>query len=337
MFLLERYLRRKEEELALVDEDQKDCGRFRLGAFTGSGEDEFDSVESMSAAVQHAVDRADEFYAGTSDETSFRVEGTCLTYKSVFADGSANDSVHVDVYSRGQSRERAVIVVPHWNSAPGAYAAIGTVLSFAGFTAYVVTLPHHGSRGASDAPRIANDFLNADLGVAIRSVRQSVCDIRSLISWISGNGAKQIHVVGVSLGSCIASLTTAFDSRVSRGCLLLTAGDFAETIWRGRATRHIRASIDGHIDLARLRQIWAILSPSNFVGRFRENHSRLLMISGKIDEVVPYDTASRFVDELRAVETNPEWLILPCGHYTLSYFPFSWLSLIQTIRFLRAD
>lgn len=237
----------------------------------------------------------------------------------------------------GHSRERAVIVVPHWNSAPGAYAAIGTVLSFAGFTAYVVTLPHHGSRGASDASRIANDFLNADLGVAIRSVRQSVCDIRSLISWISGKGAKQIHVVGVSLGSCIASLTTAFDPRVSKGCLLLTAGDFAETIWRGRATKHIRASIDGHIDLARLRQIWAILSPSNFVGRFRENRSRLLMISGKIDEVVPYDTASRFVDELRAAETSPEWLILPCGHYTLSYFPFSWLSLIRTIRFLRAD
>lgn len=337
MWLMEGYLRKKEEGLAQIDEDLKDCGRFRLGGFAGARDHEFESVESMAAAVQKVVAGADEFFAAVSDESSFRLEGARLWFRSAFADGTANDGVQIDIFSRGSSRERAVIVIPHWSAAPGAYDAVGAILALAGFTTYVMTLPHHGSRGASGAPKIANDFLNADLGVAIRSIRQSVCDIRSLISWVSGKGAKEIHLIGVSLGSCIASLATAFDARVSKSCLLLTAGDFAETVWRGRATRHIRAEIDSYIDLAQLRRIWAILSPSNFVARFRENRSRFLIVSGKIDEVVPFDTASRFVDELCAAGIRPDWLVLPCGHYTLSSFPFSWLSLIRAMRFLRTD
>jgi len=336
VFLIDRYLRKKEEQEAQVDEEYKDCGRFRLSRFTGPRDQEFDSLEAMSVAAREVVARADEFYAETGAASDFRLEGTKLGFKSALTDGTVNDRVEVEIYARGSSRKRAVVIIPHWNAPPGAYTAIGSVLALAGFTAYVVTLPHHGSRSASGPPKIANDFLNADLGTAIRSVRQSVCDVRSLISWLSDNGAGEIHIVGVSLGSCIASLVTAFEPRISKSCLLLTAGDFAETVWRGRATRHIRAAIDSHIDLARLRQIWAIIGPGNFAGRFQANSSRLLIVSGKIDEVVPFDEASRFVDGLRAAGTDPKWLVLPCGHYTLSYFPFSWLSLLRTIRFLRA-
>ena len=126
-------------------------------------------------------------------------------------------------------------------------------LSWLGFSAFVLTLPHHYARNASPVRQVANDFLNADLGASIRSIRQSVCDVRSLVTWLRAEGFAEVHLIGVSLGSCVASLVAAFDARLASTSLFLTAGDFAETVWNGRATQHIRAALDPHIDLPNSR------------------------------------------------------------------------------------
>ena len=219
--------------------------------------------------------------------------------------GTANDTVSVDIVSNSAKPTafgKVAIVVHHWNAEPGAYHKMAKTLCWAGYETYIFTLPYHGARSVEPTNRVANDFLNADLGVVIRSVRQSVCDLRSLISFLSYNGAKEIHLIGVSLGSPIVALAGAFDSSVSSCSLLLTAGDFAEIVWLGRATRHIRAEFEGHIALGQLQKVWAIISPSNFIDRLLERNVPLLIINGKRDEVVPIRTARRFVDSLLTVE-----------------------------------
>src|SRR6185436_19739326 len=97
---------------------------------------------------------------------------------------------------------------------------------------------------------------------------------------------RRFSVVGASLGSCIAGLTGLFDPRVGASALLLTAGNFADVVWTGRATRHIREALQPAMTLEELRAIWSIISLDSFVDRFRKPDHRLLLLSAARDQVV---------------------------------------------------
>jgi hypothetical protein len=332
---LRRRLERFEEQLAQEDEPFKTAGRFRLGDLR-NGSADFATIEEMMRAVDRAKAAPEAFFESA---TLIKVPVERADSMELrFAPGLPSrptESVPIETYPSVARRLRAVIVVPHWNSRPGSYRRFASALSSAGFSVYILTLPHHGSRNSSGVEQIANDFLNADLGAAIRSVRRAVGEVRFLVAWLLAQGAVDVQVIGLSLGSCVASLAAAFEPRVKSTTLLLSAGDFAETVWTGRATRHIRKAIQGHISLAELKRVWSIISPSTFITRFRHNESRLLMINGSLDRVVPFDLTARFVEELRASGVELRWRTLPCGHYTLGTFPFSVASVVLTVAFLR--
>jgi pimeloyl-ACP methyl ester carboxylesterase len=332
-----RRLAHLEERLAQDDEPFKNAGCFRLGDLR-DGSTDFASIEEMILAVDRAA-AAPELFFETASLVRAAVKGPngmefWLTRR---VPSHHIDSVPIEIYRSSVKPQRAVIVVPHWNSRPGSYRRFATALVWAGFSVYVLTLPYHGSRSSSGLEQIANDFLNADLGAAIRSVRQAVGEVRLLTAWLLTQGAAEVQVVGLSLGSCVAALVAAFEPHVKSTVLLLSAGDFAETVWTGRATRHIRKAVEGHISLVELKRVWSIISPSTFITRFRQNESRLLMINGQIDRVVPLDLTARFVEELRASGVELRWRVLPCGHYTLGVFPFSIVSVVLSIAFLRKE
>ncbi len=335
MGLIERFVDQQEEKLARLDEALKDSGRFRLGAFEGPETDQFGTVEEMIAAVDKKLQSPLDFFGAESDLRSFRLRENVLEFESVGTAGTVSNTGRVTLRLSGRTRRRAAIIVPHWNGREDAYAAMAGALSWLGFSAFVLTLPHHHARNASPVREAANDFLNADLGASIRSIRQSVCDVRSLVTWLRAEGFAEVHLIGVSLGSCVASLVAAFDARLASTSLFLTAGDFADTVWNGRATQHIRSALDTHIEFYQLQKAWAIISPSSFLDHFRTSGARLLMVNGRRDKVVPFDATARFVEELRAAGVRVEWRVLPCGHYTLASVPFSWLSLLLAVHFMR--
>lgn len=324
---------RREEKLAQEDDPLRDAGPFRLGSFTPNIQSEFRSVDQMIDAVLTAVPDVEKFYESNNYERDFLLVDQNLTYQTAFPNGTNNDVVEVQLIGK-VDKKRAVIIIPHWNSRRTAYHAFGRIISYFGFSVFIVTLPHHSSRGGGAEGKVANGFLNADLGVAIRSVRQSVVDARLLVGWLRQRGCEDVNLIGVSLGSCIAALVAAFDSRVRRTALLLTAGDFAETVWRGRATAHIRKQLESQISLGDLQKIWSIISPLNFVGKYSENKSEMMVLSGSRDRVVLFKLARNFVAELRNDRVKIRSYILPCGHYTLGKFPFNVVALALTTRFL---
>ncbi|MGI9412485.1 MAG: alpha/beta hydrolase family protein [Hyphomicrobiales bacterium] len=335
MTLLDRYFAASEERHALAEEDFKDCGAFRLGSFDWPAGPAHAGVDDFVAAVQRVVASADDFYAVRARNRDFKLDGRSLTYSSAHPDGTANDTVCVHVVERRRAADKAVIIIPHWNALQDHYLALATALARFGFDAFILTLPHHVPRSSSSHTQVANAFLNADLGAAIRSVRQAVVDARTLTGWLKDSGYADVHLVGASLGSCVASLTAAFDPRISRCALLLTAGDFADTVWTGRATAHIRRTIEDHISIEQLRQAWAVISPLNFVTRFAASGTPLLMVSGRRDAVVRFGLASDYAGALKTAGADLRWRVLPCGHYTLGAFPFSIMMVAELLRFLR--
>jgi hypothetical protein len=227
-----------------------------------------------------------------------------------------------------------VIVLPHWSAPTWAYQGLARHLSRVGLTAVEVALPYHGVRTREGA-LIADYFLSANLGRTIRSVRQAVVDTTDIVTWLTLRGYDRIAVIGLSLGSCIAGLVGAHDPRVRCSALFLTAGDFAEVTWTGRATRHIRRAVETEMTLDQLKSVWSIISTETFASELaRPGHSALI-ISGTRDAVVKPYLTQRFIDQLSSRGARFSWMQLDCGHYSLARAPFSILAFVRLLYFFQ--
>ena len=57
--------------------------------------------------------------------------------------------------------------------------------------------------------------------------------------------------------------------RVRAGAFNHISPYFADVVWRGLSTRHVRAGLDGHLTLDELREYWMPISPWPFIDRIR--------------------------------------------------------------------
>src|SRR5262249_29603003 len=136
----------------------------------------------------------------------------------------------------------AVILLPHWNAPRVAYQTFAKMLSRFGITCLQLSMPYHDERQTPDTG-FARELVCENLGLTIQTNRQAVIEARASLSWLEQRGYKRLGVIGVSIGSSIGSIVAALDSRVRTVVLLLMADDFAEVVWTGSATRHIKSSL----------------------------------------------------------------------------------------------
>lgn len=336
---LARHIAAYEEAQARTDEVGKNAGPFRLGELFedpshSPGESDSEQATHIREIAKRLLNDAASLYAISNRQPDVRISGTEGRFSSLISNGTANDVARFFYFPATHAwGKHAVVIVHHWNADPKQYNAFGRIFSLLGVSAAVLTLPYHGLRG--DGTAVANRFLNADVSNSARSVRQGVLDVQVLVEWLKGLGAGKVGVLGVSLGSCVASLAAAFNPQVRAAALLLTAGDFASVVWAGRATRHIQKAMDGHIDLKDLQQLWSIIAPSPFVDRFGASEVKLLIVSGAYDQVVLPKLAFEFVDQLKRAHVDVKHLCWPCGHYSLGILPFSMMGLVRSFIFLK--
>ena len=94
-------------------------------------------------------------------------------------------------------------------------------------------------------------------------------------------------MLGTSLGSCLSMLTTAHEPRVRAAALNHVSPWFADVVWRGLSTRHVRAGLEGHVTLDELRQLWLPISPHAYLERSWPAHS--LLVYARYDLTFPVD------------------------------------------------
>ena len=71
-----------------------------------------------------------------------------------------------------------------------------------------------------------------------------------LAALLEQQGYEKFGVLGTSLGSCLALLTTAHEPLIRVQALNHVSPYFADVVWRGLSTEHVRKGLDGHIDLS---------------------------------------------------------------------------------------
>jgi pimeloyl-ACP methyl ester carboxylesterase len=227
-------------------------------------------------------------------------------------------------------------VLPHLNAEAWAYQALSRRLMRLGPTVVELTLPYHGLRSRPGSI-ISDYFVSPNIGRTIRTVRQAVLDTRKTLTWLSDRGYQNIGLVGVSLGSCISGLVAAHDERVRVSVLLLTAGDFSEVVWTGRATQYIKDALAVGMNLDELKAVWSIVSPGSFAKELSRVGHSMLIISGRRDRVVLPCLTERFFKQLRSSKARCDWRVLGCGHYSMGSFPFNAAALFMVARFLSRE
>ncbi len=160
-------------------------------------------------------------------------------------------------------------------------------------------------------------------------------DAKRAVDWLEDQGYDRIGIAGTSLGSCLSMLTMAHDARIRTGAFNHVSPYFADVVWRGLSTRHVREGLEGRITLDALREYWMPISPWPFVGRVRDRAS--LLVYARYDLTFPVDLSLMLIREFHRLGVPHGTARLPCGHYTTGKAPFKFIDGYHLIQFFRGS
>jgi dienelactone hydrolase len=229
---------------------------------------------------------------------------------------------------------RAVVLLPHWNSDAISYTGLCRVLNLLGIAVLRVSMPYHDIRMPSEIGR-ADYAVSANIGRTLDAARQGVVDVRCCFDWLEQQGYTNLGIVGTSLGSCYAFLAAAHDPRVRVAAFNHASTYFADVVWHGQSTRHIRQGIEQQIDLERLRQVWLAISPMSFFDQYSRWPKKSLIIYAKYDLTFLPELSRLVVEEFERHKLVHKVVVLPCGHYTTGETPYKYMDGWQLASFLR--
>lgn len=234
---------------------------------------------------------------------------------------------------RPEAPRRAVLVLPQWNSDPEGHVGLCRLLARVGITALRLSLPYHDARMPPELTR-ADYIVSSNIVRTLEVCRQAVVDARRAIQWLAGQGYDRIGILGTSLGSCLAMLTTCHEPLVRAQALNHISPYFGDVVWRGLSTRHVRRGLDGHVSLEEVRACWLPISPQAHLDTLKARSPRTLLVYARYDLTFPVDLSRALVREFRDRGIPHQVSVLPCGHYSTGVAPFKYMDGAVLTRFL---
>jgi hypothetical protein len=179
----------------------------------------------------------------------------------------------------------------------------------------------------------ADYIVSSNVARTVQVCRQAVLDARRAIAWLAHEGYDRIGILGTSLGSCLSLLTTAHEPLIKAQALNHISPHFADVVWRGLSTRHVREGLEGHIGLDLLRTLWKPISPHWYLERVRDRQT--LLVYARYDLTFPVDLSQDLVRDFGERGIPHEVAVLRCGHYSTGKAPFKFLDGWVLTRFLK--
>ena len=314
-------------------------------ALTGQKDGENAAHGNGVPAAEHTLRSANERILADSDaflayapRTDYRLESSggarFLRFTSAGETPYAeNNTVNARWFpARGK---RAVVVLPQWNADAGSHLGLCRILQFLGIASLRLSLPYHDVRKPAETER-ADYAVSANLGRTLDAARQAVLDLRGCLDWLEARGYPRLGVVGTSLGSCYAFIASAHDPRLRVNVFNHASTYFADVVWTGQSTRHIRAGLEPEISLERLRPLWHAISPFCYFDRFARFQKKSLVIYASYDLTFLPEFSRQVVAEFARRKLDCENAVLPCGHYTTGETPYKYLDAWHIARFLNS-
>ncbi|MGI8742095.1 MAG: alpha/beta hydrolase family protein [Bryobacteraceae bacterium] len=291
-------------------------------------------AQYLSELNRLAIADSDVFF-GYRTPPDFKLDNGILRFSSpVETPYPENNIVHAQWFpAKG---DRAVVLLPHWNAPADGHNALCRGLSKLGISALRISLPYHDYRMPAELQR-ADYAVSANLARTIDATRQAVIDVRCCFDWLESQGYQRFGVVGTSLGSCYACLASAHDSRIKVNVFNHCATYFADVVWTGLSSQHIRQALEPHIDVAGLRDAWMAISPVNYLEKFAGKKSKSLFIYTSYDTTFLPEFSKAIINRMREHKVDHKVVVLPCGHYTMGEMPFKIIDGYHICSFLKRN
>ncbi len=289
--------------------------------------------EALQTWGEATVAHSEHFYA-VDPAPDYRLDGDILTFSSaVVTPHPENNLVRARFFPEPSplGRKRAVLVLPQWNSDAEGHVALCRLLNRFKLSALRLSMPYHDARMPPDLKR-ADYIVSANVGRTAQVCRQAVLDARRAIAWLHAQGYTSIGILGTSLGSCLSMLTTAHEPLIKAAALNHISPYFADVVWDGLSTMHVRETLEGNVTLDELRRMWLPISPLPYLDRVRGR--RILLVYALYDLTFPVHLSRNLVRAFRDQRIDHRLMVLPCGHYSTGVSPFKWVDGLTLCRFL---
>lgn len=270
----------------------------------------------------------------------FRIENSRLRFtsavKTPYAENNTVEARYFPANPRLKRGPKAVVLLPHWNSSANQHVALCEAIAKLGISVLRISLPYHDRRMPPELTR-ADYAVSANVGRTIDATRQAVIDVRSCLDWLELRGYRDLGIVGTSLGSCYAFLASAHDERIRVNVFNHCSTLFADVVWHGVSSKHIRQGFEGQITLEKLRAVWDCLSPVHYMDRFAAMPKRSFFLYAIYDTTFPPEFSRQVVSDLQRRNLQHKLIVMPCGHYTLGEAPFKFVAGYQICSFLKRN
>ena len=296
-------------------------------------------VEAVRAWINAVMQDTDAFFtpAPTTDYTfipaSPAAAATLRFPSALETPHPENNVVHARFFP-AKDKRRAIVVMPQWNSDAGGHIGLSQLLARLGISALRLSKPYHDVRMPPELTR-ADYIVSANVVRTVQVCRQAVLDARRALWWLRDQGYERLGLLGTSLGSCLSMLTAAHEPLVRAQALNHVSPFFADVVWRGVSTSHVREGLDGHVELETLRDLWRPISPWSYLERMRGK--KTLLVYAKYDLTFPVDLSLQLIHEFERRGVPTEVAVLPCGHYSSGEAPFKFLDAYYLASFLRRN
>jgi dienelactone hydrolase len=286
-----------------------------------------------------AIDASDDFFAYRTP-SDFSLDGNLLRFTSaVDTPYHENNRVHGQWFparNKPGARRVAALVLPHWNASVTQHNALCVGLAKLGISALRLSLPYHDYRMPAELER-ADYAVSSNVARTIDATRQAVIDTRSCVDWLVSEGYAGVGLVGTSLGSCYAFLASAHDPRIRVNVFNHCSTYFADVVWEGLSSQHIRKGLESAITLEQLREAWMVISPPNYIERYAEMKKKSLFIYARYDTTFPLRFSEQVIEKARELGLDHKAVVMPCGHYTLGETPFKFIDGYHICSFLKRN
>lgn len=298
-----------------------------------------DPVAYIEEVNRRAIENSAEFFA-YNPPTDFTLQkqddGEWLRFTSPVATPYAeNNTVHCLWYPAKGGGHKAMTLLPHWNSKLPQHNALCAGLQKLGISVLRLSLPYHDARMPAGLGR-ADYAVSANICRTIDATRQAVLDTRACFDWLEQQGYKDLGIVGTSLGSCYAFLATVHDPRIKVNIFNHCSTYFADVVWEGLSSRHIRESLEGAVNLETLRKMWLAISPPSYYDAYPKK-KKSKFIYTRYDTTFPLHLSQQVVEGARKRDWDHDAVELLCGHYTMGEFPFKYLTGYEICSFAKRN
>lgn len=236
------------------------------------------------------------------------------SFKSLVDNEPENNEISFGEYYKNtanKSKSVSVILVHGWRSGNNTYLKDIYSKDFMNkdFNFYTYTLPFHFERSPEGSYN-GEYMITANVLRTLKSVNQSVTDLRALILYLKHHQNDKVIIIGNSLGGLVTNMTAVLEKNIDILISIFYANSLPYSVWHTIVGKYLKKDFleNSKMRYEELLKKWGLIIPSNYKPAIPKEN--ILLISGKYDLFVLEDDTKILWEAWE----KPRRLLYECGH-----------------------